>query len=228
MACRFVHCSDGRIYLPHVPGKRERRFFHGVELHWEELARLSSPTILRLLVWGLLAFGHDGIIYIWETEVHGTEGRRYFLGYEATPEEAAEHKRDAAEAGFSYERFTLGRRHPASLQTTNGAEREPSSRRDTKGGRMGRYLSHWERSRLWEIVYKLLCDHHGDAAALATVLGIPEAELRVFLFHYPGKRTRWALVVRVARALDVHPRALLRRSTDPRRCPLCRTLTRRA
>ena len=109
MACRYVHCSDGRIYLPRVRGWRNRRFFHGVEFRREEFARLPAPVILRLLVWGLLAFGHDEIIYIWETEVRGTEGRRYFLGYEATPEEAAEHKRDAAEAGFSYERFTLDR-----------------------------------------------------------------------------------------------------------------------
>ena len=91
---------------------------------------------------------------------------------------------------------------------------------------MRRYLSRWERSRLWEVVYGLLYDHLGDAAALAAVLGIPEATLRAFLFHYPRKRTRWTLVVRVARALDVHPQALLRRSADPRRCPLCHTLTR--
>ncbi|MDC0743112.1 hypothetical protein [Polyangium mundeleinium] len=109
MTCRYVHCSDGRMYLPDVPRKRWRRFFNGVELRRKELARLPSPVILRLLVWGQLAFGHDELIYIWETEIRDTKGRKYFLGYEATPEEASVHRRDAAEAGFSYELFTSKR-----------------------------------------------------------------------------------------------------------------------
>ena len=83
----FVCATDGRVYVRGRP-KWGRRWFEGLAISTQELARLGHWPVLAWAITGEIALGSDGRVYVsWNMLPRTEQGRDVFLGYELTPED---------------------------------------------------------------------------------------------------------------------------------------------